>query len=274
MKRFSKVLALGALAIASSAAMALPTVPTGPVTGPIPMPETQNGGLFVWAYNDLTGASTVQYLGLSLDDVLRPVMTDAPGVLDFGILANFASLFGANPSADNVFWGVGAGDSIQQGTTNPQRLVTTGQGDTWATNSVNSANIQLGNFLTAVNNTCEASVPCTSTIASDSHNANEWSVDWNGSLAPQQASNAIGTAARFFYAETVRSGFYNTTAYAGAGGYATWLLGADGHLTYTVPAVPLPAGVWLLISGLAGFAAVGRRGAKKDANNDAQPVAA
>jgi hypothetical protein len=270
MKRFSKMMALGALAIASSAAMALPEVPAGPVTGPIPMPETENSGLFVWVYNDLTGASTVQYLGLRLNDVLPAAMTDTPGVLDFGILTNFTSLFGANPSTENVFWGVGAGDSIQVGTTNRQRLVTTGSTslESWATNSVNGANIALTNFLTSINNACGATVPCSSTIATEDHNANTWGPAWRGNVVPNQASNSIGTAANFFYAETVRSGNFVSNAYANAAGFATWLLDASGRLTYSVPAVPLPAGVWLLLSGLAGFAAVGRRKAA------AEPLAA
>lgn len=277
MKRFSKVLALGALAIASSAAMALPTVPVGPVTGPIPMPETENSGLFVWVYNDLTGASTVQYLGLRLSDVLPANMQDAAGgVLDFGILANFSTLFGSNPSSENVFWGVGAGDSIQVGQTNRQRLVTTGSAslDSWATNSVAGANTALTNFLTSVNNACGSSVPCSSTVATDDHNANTWGPAWRGNVVPNQASNAIGTAARFFYAETVRSGSFVSNAYANAVGFATWLLSSDGRLTYTVPAVPLPAGVWLLLSGLAGFAAVSRRKKAGAAEPTAEPVAA
>jgi hypothetical protein len=261
MKRFSKMMALGALAIASSAAMALPTVPGGPVTGPIPLPETENSGLFVWVYNDMSGASTVQYLGLNLNDVLPAAMTDTAGVLDFGILANFGTLFGANPSTENVFWGVGAGDNLQVGQTNRARIVTTGSTslDSWATNSVPGAASALTNFLTSVNNACGATVPCSSTVATDDHNANTWGPAWRGNVVPNQASNAIGTAANFFYAENVRSGNYVSNAYANAAGFATWLLSADGRLTYSVPAIPLPAGVWLLLSGLAGFAAVGRR---------------
>lgn len=262
MKRFSKMMALGALAIASSAAMALPEVPVGPVTGPIPLPETQNGGLFVWVYNDLTGASTVQYLGLRLDDVLPAAMTDTAGVLDFGILTNFATLFGTNPSAENVYWGVGAGDSIQLGTTNPQRLVTTGSSsiETWLTNSVAGANTALTNFMYSIFNACGDAAACSSTVATDDHNANTWGPAWRGNVVPNQASNAIGTAAYFFYAETMRgTANYVSNAYQSATGFATWLLGSDGRLTYTVPAIPLPAGVWLLLSGLAGFAAVGRR---------------
>lgn len=52
------------------------------------------------------------------------------------------------------------------------------------------------------------------------------------------------------------------TPYANATGDGFFYLSSSGDLTYNIPtvsAVPLPAAVWLLVSGLAGFGAISRR---------------
>lgn len=79
------------------------------------------------------------------------------------------------------------------------------------------------------------------------------------------ASTTVGDSLSFYnMTQTenrgrVRTSDPATIAGAGAGGLAaTWLLDASGNLVYQV--VPIPAAVWLLISGLLGFGVVSRRG--------------
>jgi hypothetical protein len=64
---------------------------------------------------------------------------------------------------------------------------------------------------------------------------------------------ALGTDAQFFSSQT---GFFAGTKIQALD---NWRLDADGTLTYGAPAVPVPAAVWLMGSGLLGLVGVARR---------------
>ena len=77
-------------------------------------------------------------------------------------------------------------------------------------------------------------------------------------------SGAVGTALNFF--NTLKSGRSNVTntEYANGTGNGFWFLASNGDLSWNVPTgnappVPVPAAVWLFMSGLAGLGAIGRR---------------
>lgn len=76
----------------------------------------------------------------------------------------------------------------------------------------------------------------------------------------QQFGAAVGTALNFYNVGQVPRGQASAPVSAFAGFF---YLSSTGQLTYNIPAavsaVPLPAAVWLLASGVAGLGAIGRR---------------
>jgi hypothetical protein len=272
MKRIlSAVAATATLALSSVSAFAV-EVPVGPVAGPIPDAVTGNSGLIFWAFDATRNVSIVDYLGLRLADVL-PSTSDmnAPGkVLDFGTVANYTSVFGASTNS-NIFWGVGAADGL--GGITSTSIVSTGPvgiTDLFmnAQGLTNSA-LKINDLIGAVNTACGTTVPCTANDPNQGQYAGSslWGDNFGGALgwtATANPGSALG-----FYLVTPASGPRPTGAVvtpyqASANVYGQWTLSTAGQLVYSVagvggPQVPLPAGVWLLISGLTGLVTISRR---------------
>jgi hypothetical protein len=267
MKRFLTAAAATAVLAAASGAVVAQTVPQPqPVAGPIATPDSGNGGLFLWAYDSTRNVSLTLSLGLSLNDVLPSSnMTTSGFTLDFGTVAQYSSVFGAS-SASNIRWGVGAADFA--GGVASTSLVSTGpvgaEGLFMSASGLTAAAGQMNNFLLAVNTGCGAGNPCTANNPDQGQYAGQstWADTWGGGLGWDATANP-GTALGFYRVVPgpgARPTTAVVTAYQTAGGvYGQWLLDELGHLTYSVTPVPLPAGMWLLISGLTGLFTVARR---------------
>ncbi len=281
------------LALGTSAAMAaVPSVPSQPVSGPTPMPDAPltpggvngNGGLIVSVWDATLGVSLTSYLGLNFNDMLPGATNATPNaglVLDFGALTGFSSVFGDSDAA-NIKYTVTAADYLQDsGQTLGKQLITTlasGPGNTLNSSVVGAVSAARSFIAGALNGVggCAGQNPCTAATSADGSYAGmaAWADRYNGQL-PVSAAASVGTGMGFYLLSvSSTNNFAKATAqqYGNDAGFATWLLDAAGRLTYSLDAVstnpdpvPLPAGLWLLLSGLTGVGIVGRRRKANDA---------
>ena len=258
-------IAVGTLALGSGAAFA-DTVTLG--AGPIPEPGAPNGGAVLAVWN--ASKSLTQYLNIGINQLLSPTLTQSGGyVLDFGTVD--LSTFG---SPTGLQYAVVAGDYNGAAPNDWNAAFTGGlnqpSGTDYGVTGDSLANVL--NTMTALlhqqNVACGATAPCIAT------NTQSWFAGNflpNLSDLPFAAAGAVGTALSFWkMTGTSEFGFdaASTTKYSNASGLGQWLLsniaGTNNYnLTYSiagaVSTVPLPAAVWLLLSGLTGFGVVGRR---------------
>jgi hypothetical protein len=280
MRVLQSLAAVAALTLTASAAMAQLTVPAQPAAPPTPLPGTGNSGIIVAAWDSKLGVSLVQYLGLTLDQFVAGGTPEAgfSPPLDFGKLSGWDSVFAGSSATDIQYEVVGAdsvadaGGFLYQG----KRLLTT----LGATPASGINNVALNGAVTAVNNffpVCSATNPCLDTTGSGAGNyagKAQFGNRYNSQL-PVTAAASVDTGLKFFLVSGANvssgdpfdeDGQSQTTILAlhnsNASNIGTWLLTSGGDLTYSlapVSAVPLPAAVWLLLSGLAGVGVVGRR---------------
>lgn len=244
------LVATGVLAFASTSAFAI-TVPS-PQPSPLPVgdPSSGNGGLIISVWNDTR--SVVQYLGLNVAQLTAAELaqsSSAPWNIDL-------SIFGGNLAGVQYHLTAvdGLGNSVP-GTT--RALFTFDAASQPFIDTPSLVNI-IGNtnaFVDNVNFAC-ATNPCTTTDPGSLEYAGQglWGFNLGGAVAGFAAAN-IGTSLNFY--ETLngpRGGMPTTTLLAGQ-----WLLNSVGQLTYNTSPVPLPAAMWLLLSGLGGLGVISRR---------------
>lgn len=248
-----KAAAAAAVALALGSTSALAVEGNGTTAG--------NSSLIVNVYDSVLGTSIVKDLGINYLDFLEAAVTpDAGYTTSFTVdLSVFAS---SVPS--NIMWSVYAADA--QGNYTNTEMLTTAALNLGAVPGIN------GNMVSAIgsngmqsvfsqwNTSCAGSETCVGTGFSSTYFGG-YGEDYNNSLTVA-ASGSLDTALGFYSLKrsgTLAGDPLISAQYANSAGLAQWLLSSDGTLTYSVAPVPLPAALWLLLSGLAGVGVVGRR---------------
>jgi len=258
--------AVGAALLGAFSMSAFATSVTPPSAGPTPNPGLVPGGLVALVYDTNTSTALLEWLGPDSTSFGAPSATPAAGeTLDYGVLggASFGTLFSsAEVSAGNVKFSVTAFDNTNtsvpvmdttQATTAPAKLTLNGLKSDAGLNVTG-----ISSNLNGLSN-CNSVNPCTGTSPSSA------AYTAIADFTPAGSVGAAGGAALYFY-QVVGAGSALTAQvfnqFANATGAATWSLSSAGDLVYTVPspsAVPVPAALWLLGSGLLGLGGVARR---------------
>lgn len=246
--------------VAAAVALALGTMPALAVEST----TTGNSSLFITVFDPVLGASVVQDLGINYADFLRSAVTPEGGyVANFQV--NMSVFAQVGSSAGDLQYSIFAGDAL--GNSTSTEAIGTAALNAGAIAGINS-NVtgMLGSSGAAAvfaqwNNTCGASaVTCTGTGFGSTYFGN-FADDFGGNLSVSAATN-VGSVLGFYSFRRSSPGAGDpmlVTQYGNSGGFAQWLLNADGSLQYSVAPVPLPAALWLLLSGLTGLGVVSRR---------------
>jgi hypothetical protein len=270
MKLATKLVLGSALALAATHAFAQVAVPPGaPYNGAMATGANASAFLTLFSTNDLTPFSYEYNLGLKFNDLLASNGMNTPGLTLTWNISGLSTAVPGTVAATDLAFDVTA---TSQGAGNPNttagvyRILTTVDPTVTAaaitaapTVSSDLAAVQSNSntFITNLNAT--STNPRTTTTVADPTYANA-----NYGITLNQfgfnAGAGVSTALNFFQ---LTSGAGNNSA-IGISQYAgTWTINlAAGTLTYSVAGgapVPLPAALWLLMSGLAGIGVVGRR---------------
>jgi len=267
MKFTTKFATGAAIALAATSAFAQVAVPPGaPYNGLIPTGPNAGAFLTLFSTNDATPFAYEYYLGLNFNDLLPSNGMNTPGLtLTWNIAGLSTAVPGTVAASDLAFHVTATSQTGNIATAGGYKVLSTAdQSVTLATitgtptlsSDVQAVQGNSNTFIGAMNATTTNPRTTVSTTDGNYANAfygttlNQWG--WSAATNPSKALN-------FFELVSGAGGGTNATVTQFAG---TWALNiANGTLIYSVPggSVPLPAALWLLLSGLAGVGVLSRR---------------
>ena len=269
MKFNLKMIAVAAAMVsAAGAANATPTT-----TG-------QDGSLVLTAFNTVTNVWYMRDTGYLLNSFLPSSVTTLSGdgavtgdktpaaglTIDKTVTASFGdasfSSWLTGQTTSDVRWFLSAVDNNGTATaSNVKRFITSS-----ANASETATNGNLDGYIASGNAGGLATVYATGTNGALSSTGSIVPVAWtsNFGLGGDGLASLDQAASLFYFSRSSGTGSTttaaNATQFGNATGFATVTLASNGDLTYVAPsAVPVPAAVWLLGSGLLSFGAFVRR---------------
>lgn len=260
-------------------AAAIAVVISAPASAAIATSGTGNGEMFFSVWDTVSETSYTRDLGIPIQNWLTGNLPNAaitaPG---------FTQSFGPDPTLttwlasvsanlNGLVWNVGAMDGSGQN----RYLTTAGAIAPGMINGqLNGLNDGADVFIANTNplgshpGTNAVNGSNTASKALDGESAYgggaQWGANWGGNAVGFVSGALIG-ASNFFWALAANGGVTATPSFinqfGNANGFSTWTFGTDGTLTFLSPnavaAIPIPAAVWLLGSGLIGLVGVARR---------------
>jgi len=223
-----------------------------------PDPATGNGGaLIVSIWDPTTGVSLVY----AIPNVFYQDLSNGTfGASNFSTaVPQFSTIFSGSETSNLLYQVTATGPDATRGR---GALYTTGGSTLPAVTSGNVAGTFQNSqaFYFQLDSACGADPVCPAATANDGTYAGQASWGDLSVQLPFSAAGSIGQALSFYSltqntASRIRPSDDAVVSLAAPG--ATWLLDANGNLNYSV--VPVPAAIWMLISGLLGFGVISRR---------------
>lgn len=250
---FTKLLPAGVLALGSAMALAVPVPnPTNIVAAEVDG-SNDDGRLMLVAFDTVRQVSVIQALGLTISSF----EAGSTGNFEFGQIGGWSVLSTGTNSAD-ILWGVYALDTNGSNSAAGQRRVL-GTTELPTVSFTDTQTVQTGTSISTFTGLFAGANPSVADSNTDSNYIGNISFSGFSTASPAGFWESAGESQYFFKATrgaSLGTGQATKSYYAGL-----FSLSTEGFLTYVAETseVPLPAAVWLLLSGLSGLGVVGRR---------------